>query len=214
VLQEAVDPAALERIAEAAGFPHAASRPGQSLAFMARRPPVHHAWHKPRLSRHAFLEIVPEGDTCRIFGLHLSAVHSAWTERRRVLETRALLSAVARHQHGLHLLLGDFNTLAPNEPLDVGALPRRLRPFVWMSGGRIRWRTIEIVLSTGYVDAFRRLHPEDAGLTFPVWNPHVRLDYVFVPDGFADRLLACDVLRDADTRAASDHHPILAEVVT
>jgi endonuclease/exonuclease/phosphatase family metal-dependent hydrolase len=157
---------------------------------------------------------VPEGDTCRIFGLHLSAVHSAWTERRRVLETRALLSAVARHQHGLHLLLGDFNTLAPNEPLDVGALPRRLRPFVWMSGGRIRWRTIEIVLSTGYVDAFRRLHPEDAGLTFPVWSPHVRLDYVFVPDAFADRLLACDILRDADTRAASDHHPILAEVVT
>ena len=48
----------------------------------------------------------------------------------------------------------------------------------------IRWRTIEIVLNAGYADTFRRLHPGDEGLTFPVWAPHVRLDYIFAP---ADR---------------------------
>jgi len=40
------------------------------------------------------------------------------------------------------VLAGDFNTLAPGEDLDLKRLPPRLRPFVWLSGGRIRWRTI------------------------------------------------------------------------
>jgi endonuclease/exonuclease/phosphatase family metal-dependent hydrolase len=51
-------------------------------------------------------------------------------------------------------------------------------------------------------------------MTFPVWNPHVRLDYVFLPEAFADRLRACEVLRDGDTRAASDHHPLVADIAT
>ena len=77
-----------------------------------------------------------------MFGVHLSALHAAWTERRRVFELRSLLRSVERHQHGFHVLAGDFNTLAPTENLDVARLPARLRPFVWLSGGRIRWRTI------------------------------------------------------------------------
>ena len=214
MLQEAVNPAALERIASAAGMRHAHGRPGQSLAFLSRQPAVHHAWHKPRLSRHAFLEIVPAGHACRIFGLHLSAVHSAWTERRRALETRALLASVARHERGLHVLAGDFNTLAPGETFDTAVLPARLRALVWLSGGRIRWRTIQTILSSGYVDAFRAMHPDRAGLTFPVWSPHIRLDYVFVPNEYGGRVASCDVLATDDARRASDHYPVLAEIAT
>ena len=50
-----------------------------------------HTWHRPRLSRHAFLEIHPAGADFAVFGVHLSAVHAAWTERRRVLELGTLL---------------------------------------------------------------------------------------------------------------------------
>jgi exodeoxyribonuclease-3 len=121
---------------------------------------------------------------------------------------------VARHQHGLHVLAGDFNTIAPDETLNVSALPTRLRALVWISGGRIRWRTIHILLSSGYVDAFRTLHRDRPGQTFPAWNPHVRLDYVFVPAAFADRVRACDVLTGDDTRGASDHLPVLADIAT
>jgi exodeoxyribonuclease-3 len=214
VLQEATNPASVATIAGVAGFEHFASRTGQSLAFLSRRPVAHHEWHRPRWSRHAFLEIVPDGDPCRIFGLHLSAVHSAWTEQRRVFETRALLESVARHQHGMHMLVGDFNTVAPNERLDTRVLPTRLRALVWMSGGHIRWRTVEIILSSGYVDAYRAVHPDRAGLTFPVWNPHVRLDYLFLPAAFADRLRSCEVLVDEPASGASDHYPLVAEVAT
>ncbi|MEO7190722.1 MAG: endonuclease/exonuclease/phosphatase family protein [Vicinamibacterales bacterium] len=212
VLQEATSAEVVARIAARLGYAQHGARPGESLAFISRLPVAHHAWHKPRRSRHAFLEIVPVGDAFRVFGLHLSAVHAAWTERRRVRELRALVQAIGQHQHGFHMLLGDFNTLAPNEPLNVWALPARLQVLVWMSGGRIRWRTIQSILDAGYVDGFRMRHPDVQGLTFPTWSPHVRLDYAFVPTPFVSRLLSCEVVRDPATRDASDHFPLLSEI--
>ena len=79
-------------------------------------------------------------------------------------------------------------------------------------GGAIRWRTIQLVLDAHYVDGFRLHHPDVPGFTFPTWNPHVRLDYVFLPDAFAGRLRACDVITGDDVRTASDHLPLLVEM--
>jgi endonuclease/exonuclease/phosphatase family metal-dependent hydrolase len=139
-------------------------------------------------------------------------VHAAWTERRRFYELRALLVAVQQHQVGPHALVGDFNTLAPGELLDFRKLPARLRALVWMSGGRIRWRTIQTVLDAGYTDAFRHLQPDVIGYTFPTWDPHVRLDYLFVPRAFVERVGCCQVLSGEPVREASDHLPLLAEL--
>jgi exodeoxyribonuclease-3 len=212
ILQEATQPAIIEALAEKSGMTHWRSYARQSLAFLSRRPVAHAAWHRPRFSRHAFIEVVPDDGRVRLFGVHLSAVHAAWTERRRVMEMRALLRSIAQHQDGFHVLAGDFNTLAPGETLDVRRLPVRLRPFVWMSGGRIRWRTVQVVLDSGYVDAYRRQHALAPGHTFPSWDPHLRLDYVFTPARYADRVIACDVVVDPDTRAASDHLPVTADL--
>jgi exodeoxyribonuclease-3 len=212
IFQEATRPQVIERVALATGMPHWGSHRGESLAFMSRQPVEHAGWHQPRVSRHAFLEIVPAGGCWRIFGLHLSAVHAAWTERRRWYELRALLLAIQQHQHGAHALVGDFNTLAPGALLDVRKLPARLRALVWLSGGRIRWRTIQAVLDAGYVDAFRRLQPDVVGYTFPTWDPHARLDYLFVPQGFVQRVATCQVFTAPEVSAASDHFPLLAEL--
>lgn len=38
----------------------------------------------------------------------------------------------------------------------------------------------------------------------PAWDPHVRLDYVFVPQAFRDRIVRCEVVRDHDAAKASD----------
>jgi exodeoxyribonuclease III len=211
IFQEATKPAVVERLAEGAGMKVCGSRPRESLAFMSRLPIVHREWHHPRLSRHAFLEVVPEGDRVRVFGVHLSAVHAAWTERRRVQELRALLKSIERHQHGFHVLAGDFNTLAPGELLDIRQLPHRLKALVWLSGGRIRWRTIQVILDARYRDVFRSLQPEQPGLTFPTWSPHVRLDYFFTPEGSVERATVCHVVDHPQARAASDHFPLFAE---
>jgi exodeoxyribonuclease III len=212
VLQEATRPPIVEAIAERSGMTEWRAYPRQSLAFLSRRPVADASWHRPRFSRHAFIEIVPAGGDVRVFGVHLSAVHAAWTERRRLMEIRALLHAIAREQRGFHALAGDFNTLAPGESLDVRKLPPRLRPFVWLSGGRIRWRTVQTVLDAGYVDAFRVQHALAPGHTFPSWDPHLRLDYVFTPAGYADRIARCEVVTGADAAAASDHLPIVADL--
>jgi exodeoxyribonuclease-3 len=212
VLQEATRPAVVARLAAAAGMPAWGSRPGQSLGFMSRAPVARYEWRRPRVSRHAFLEIVPEGVDFRVFGVHLSAVHAAWTERRRVFELRALLAAIARHERGFHVLAGDFNTLAPGELLDIRKLPHRLRALVWLSGGRVRFRTIQEVVGAGYVDAYRSRHQDVPGYTFPTWHPHVRLDYVFVPSASLDRVASCDVVTGPGPVAASDHFPLAAQI--
>ncbi len=47
----------------------------------------------------------------------------------------------------------------------------------------------------------------------PSWDPHVRLDYVFVPRRFPGRIVSCDVVRTTDAHHASDHLPVAAELV-
>ena len=212
VLEEATRPAVVERLARDTGMQEWVSREGKSLAFMSRHPVARFAARQPAISRHAFLEIVPSTASWRVFGVHLSAVHAAWTERRRLFELRALLRAVANSGQGPHVLIGDFNTVAPGEIFDVRKLPRRLRALVWLSGGHIRWRTIATVLGEGYVDSFRRLHPTDVGYTLPTPDPHVRLDYAFVPGAFAQHVRSCEIVRTPDVAEASDHFPLLIEL--
>jgi exodeoxyribonuclease-3 len=195
-------------------MPHCAAAPKLSLGFMSRLPIASHSWHRPRVSRHAFLEIVPKGLAIRLFGVHLSAVFAALTERRRAFELRALIGAIQREQHGFHAVAGDFNTVAPGELFDFKALPQKVKATLWLSGGRIRWRTIQLMLDAGYADVFRSVHPEDPGLTLPTARPQVRLDYLFVPAPDLPRVTRCEVIRAPAAREASDHFPLLAEIAT
>ena len=150
----------------------------------------------------------------RIFGLHLSARFSKWDERRRAREIRSMLEGIKRHQDGFHILVGDFNTLAPGEVLEIHRLPGWLRALIWISGRKLQRETIQLMLDSGYIDSYRSLHKEVKGYTFPTWNPHVRLDYVFVPKVFSERVIECDVLSEPKETiaAASDHCPLLSRI--
>jgi len=213
VLQEASDPVIVARLAAATGMKTFGARPRISVAFMARVEVARHAWHRPRWSRRAFLELVLADTGLPVFGVHLTAVHSNVTEYLRTRELRALLAGIARHEHGAHVVAGDFNTLAPGERLDPALLPTRLRWLVWANGGRIRWKTIQLMLEAQYVDVFRRLHPDEAGPTFPTWSPHIRLDYAFASHDLAGRIESCRVATDAPQAAdASDHFPLVVDL--
>jgi exodeoxyribonuclease III len=213
VLQEATNPLVVARVAEKAGFPHWGSRPGHSTGFLSRLPVAHHAWHTTRGARHPFLEVVLDPPNPRIFGLHLSAWFSKWSERRRAREIRMLLDGIREHQEGFHLIAGDFNALAPGERLQLAQMPRWIRAMVWVSGRDIARTTIQVMLDERYADLWRRQHPTGEGYTFPTWGAHVRLDYIFTPDRFAGRVTECAVVRDApDAAAASDHYPLMAVI--
>lgn len=213
ILQEATQPQVIGRLAEMTGMETWAAQPGYSLAFMSRLPIAKYSWHSAAGVRRPFLEIVVDKTDLQIFGLHLSAIHSNWTERRRVRELRVLLKLIEQHRQGFHVVAGDFNTLAPGELLDISLLPIRLRPFVWLSGGRVRWETIQIMLNANYIDGYRMLYPEDKGYTFPTFNPHLRLDYVFLHADYGKKLKACKVISSSPAVVkASDHFPLQAYV--
>lgn len=213
VFQEATDPTVIERLAKATELHLWAARRAHSIAYLSRQEIAHHEWHYPVGAKHSFLEIQLKGTEARIFGLHLRARFSKWSERRRAAEIQALLKGIEKHQEGFHVLVGDFNTLAPGELLDVRRMPAWIRGLVWLSGRDIQRETIQIMLDADYLDGYRFLHPDDKGYTFPIWDPHLRLDYVFLPTRFSDRLKACEVIREpAVVSRASDHFPLLAHL--
>ena len=221
-LQEARDPAVVERIAKLAELPHCASRPSHSTGFLSRVPVMEYAWRHPPRTRHAVLEVSLGDGLPRVFVVHLRAWFSKWSEQHRVRELRGLLEGIKEqlkrehHSFAFHILTGDFNALAPDEAFDPSPMPAWIRGMIWLSGRDIARSTIELMRAEGYADAWRTMHPDsvqDPGFTFPVWNPHVRLDYVFTPTPYASRLRACEVRSTPDVaRTASDHFPLMVEL--
>jgi exodeoxyribonuclease III len=213
VMQEAVRPDIVQRLSSLCEMKRCGSLKGHSVAFLSKLDIAHHAWHTVRFAKRRYLELILAGSRTRIFGVHLSAIHSNLTERRRTYELRSLLAGISERREGFHVVTGDFNTLAPGEKLDLAKLPPRLRAITWMTGRTIRWTTIRLMLDGGYADGYRIFHKDDEGFTFPTWDPHVRLDYAFVPAVHAVRLTKCEVVRDAPgLREASDHFPLLTEL--
>ena len=209
VFQEASEPEVIKFLSDECAMPFWAARRRYSLGFISRNEPEKYEWHHPENSRHAFLEIqLPESET-RIFGLHLRARFSKWSEAKRHHEIKNLLEKIKEHEHGFHALVGDFNTLAPGEVFHLDLMPLWIRALIWASGKDIRRDTIQTILDGGYVDGFRRLFPEEKGYTFPVWNPHVRLDYIFLPEKFAGKLSNIEIVKTSPAEIASDHFPLL-----
>lgn len=216
VFQEATDPFVIEKLAQETGLNLSwAARAAHSIAYISGVEVAHHEWHYPQGAKHSFLEIVLNaGNGARIFGLHLKARFSKWSERRRAFEIRALLDGIKQHQEGFHVLVGDFNTLAPGELLDVQRMPAWIRALVWLSGRDIKRETVQIMLDAGYVDGYRFLYPEERGYTFPTWDPHLRLDYIFLPMRYANLLSSCQVIKEpAEVARASDHFPLLSHLL-
>lgn len=83
-----------------------------------------------------------------------------------------------------------------------------------------RARLERILNEGGLVDAYRRVHPEEAQFTW--WDYRqghfhrgmgLRIDYVLVAEGLAAGLRACGIARDyRKGKKPSDHAPVLAEL--
>lgn len=210
ILQEATDARVVERLAKLTDLPHFGSKERYSTAFLSRTAVEHFDWHRhPELQR-AVLDVKLQ--SLRVLGVHLRATHSNLTERARMREVKAILDFTSHYKGEPHLLTGDFNTLAPGELLNMQKLPTRYRILAFLLGGRITFRALQLMIDAGYVDCYRRFH-SDPGFTFPAWDPHVRLDYFFVPRDFVDLFASCDVFEAIrEPEKATDHLALLAEV--
>lgn len=173
------------------------------IAFLSRLPAQSATNHRlPQLAKTlAEITVDWEGAPIQIFATHLAGgadpIHPAD-------EIEAILAHLRSHATDRHLLLGDFNSLAPDDTL--GDPPAGMQ--VMQSGAEAdARRAIAQIQSAGYVDCYRALH-DGPGFTYPVDAPWLRLDYIFATVQMAERLIRCEVI---DTAQASDHLPLIAE---
>jgi exodeoxyribonuclease III len=111
------------------------------------------------------------------------------------------------------LVGGDFNVIP--EDIDCHKPASWIRDALFQPEPRARYRAL---LSLGYTDAFRSLHPGQGG-QFTFWdyfrqafehNRGIRIDHFLLSPGLAERLQECEI--DKGPRAQpkpSDHTPIV-----
>ena len=126
------------------------------------------------------------------------------------MELRALLRSVAPSAW-LPRARRRLQHCGARRSMDFAAADAHASP-VWLSGGRIRWRTVQTVLDAGYVDAYQAETRERA-------RPHVAHLRPAHPAGL--RLRAAAVCRSRGRlrrgppsrgrQRASDHFPVVAD---
>jgi endonuclease/exonuclease/phosphatase family metal-dependent hydrolase len=218
VTDEAPDAVALVEATSQANAEILARRLGMELVFGEANLGIHVAWlsrlpvrsarnHRPRLLAKTLLEIEVESDSgpVRLFATHLASSHDP---RPSAEEVPALLEVLSKVGAAPHVLVGDFNALAVDDP--VGEPPPGVEKRGEAVDGVPRL-AIAPILEARYVDCFRALHPGTPGYTYPAWAPWLRLDYVFASPALAGRLLECDVVGGELAARASDHLPVRAE---
>ncbi len=125
-LAEAADSQVVEELAERAGMQHCINIPGeypqnQRLAVLSRLPVVRsQLYERPGILNEPLLEVCVEeadGQQFTVFVTHLAAAfNQGWAGNHiQQREVREILSIIAAKRGIPHLLIGDFNALAPGD---------------------------------------------------------------------------------------------------
>ncbi len=203
---------------------HVATATSGSHVALFVRPPVSVMHFQPDTlgsQRAAALAVIraPGLPEFLIAGVHLDATSPGV----RVAEVSALLRRMATGWP--RVIMGDLNQLSHEDALarrDLLALPlHHVERHVGLDG-EPDTRVTKLLAEAGFVDAWRLAHagePASAGFTVPTGIPQPprfggsRLDYVFLSADMPAALTACDVVRDEPAPRASDHFPVIADLV-
>jgi exodeoxyribonuclease III len=165
-----------------------------------------------------FLETTIEG--LRVVNIYLPNGNPVGTEKfvyKLAWMDRLLKQMSAWREQGLPLLVGgDFNVIP--EDIDCHKPASWIRDALFQPEPRARYRTM---LGLGYTDAFRSLHPDEAG-QFTFWdyfrqafehNRGIRIDHFLLSPSLAGRLQGCEIDRGPRAQPRpSDHTPIMVEL--
>lgn len=147
-----------------------------------------------------------------LYGLHLQPHFFRRNEKHRVRSLEHYLDYICEQDATPHLLLGDFNAIAPGDRIEKERLPLKVKLMLSWERGQLHTDAIGSLLSAGYVDCFRTLHAHKNGFTLPPGVPNVRLDYIFADQEIGRKLSVCEVITQPSTvLQASDHYPLMAE---
>ncbi len=262
-------PLVIEELASTLGMQlvmNASSAPtGYQLALLTRLPVIRAQTHSHPSLHRPLLEVCLEeknGQQFTVFVTHLSAAFNkgrgGGSIRKREVQEILRILAPARAQSIPHVLMGDFNSLAPGDSFQASALvsyvlgieneeryPNNMDGHPHLNGvvpPKLRFLNpmlrliprsqflsklfntaaslyapracIRFLYEAGYVDCYRRIHPDARGFTCPAASPAGRIDFIFASPEMATSLETCYVLTDGEGivgSAASDHLAIAGE---
>jgi exonuclease III len=218
-LNEADDAEVVATLAQRLGLYHvwAQGSGDRHIATLSRFPVLEwHIYNRPPLTQ-AVLEIkvefAPFGvEPMTVYNAHFLPYLLLPFEVRRWQAAGKLLRVIAERQPGPHLIVGDLNAIGPGDRVLQRLNPPRLRRVMAWQFFLIFRLAVPRLLRAGYVDCFRRLHPDEDGFTWMPGARTTRYDYILADAHFAQALRACRVVDDiAAVHTASDHFPLLAE---
>lgn len=181
-------------------------------ALLSRFPILAHANHRlttpPDHEPRGLLETrlhLPGGQTLTVYGTHLD--HKR--ETVRLGQVQALLQWTVRDRGRAHLLMGDFNAIAPadfaSDPTGLTQLAGHHEMARLVAEGL---QVIPRLLKAGYVDCFAQVGTGPAP-TFTTHDALARIDFCLAAGPLAQAVHTCERLDDVHTRDASDHFPLL-----
>jgi exodeoxyribonuclease-3 len=151
-------------------------------------------------------------ESITIYNVHLLPYLLLPFELRRWQAVGKLLEVIRARQPGPHLIVGDLNAIASGDRVLQQRNPPRMRRTMLLQLGLIFKLALPRLIKAGYVDCFRKLHPNDDGFTWMPGNRTTRYDYVLADSTMSASLRACRVVDDIEAvNKASDHLPLLAE---
>ena len=150
-----------------------------------------------------------------IYNVHLRPDPFWHFEALRWLAVLQLRRVIKRENAGTHLIMGDLNTYAPKDPVNIKVLLRFTSELDRKRHARQRYKFLRIahrqLIRAGYTDCYRRLNPIEKGYSFTRHTvPMARMDFVLADSSLRQRLTQCDVQTASPAPAASDHFPIVA----
>src|SRR5271168_4976224 len=165
-----------------------------------------------------FLEMTIEG--IRMVNIYLPNGNPVGTEKfayKLAWMDRLLQKMSAWRKEDVPVLVGgDFNVIP--EDIDCHKPASWIKDALFQPEPRARYRAL---LDLGYTDAFRTLHPEEAG-QFTFWdyfrqafenNRGIRIDHFLLSPKVAERLQRCEIDRGPRAQPRpSDHTPIMVEL--
>lgn len=222
VVCEAASRPLFEKLADRLGFDafyaEKTQDPEHSVGLLSRwkiRSAINLGPSVPEMSRGLLQATVSnDGEELTLLGLHLHARPTLVDEAIRVKEVAALLKVAEKLKNTPHALVGDFNATHPNQALDYSKLAEKFKKRIAAQGNVIPREAIQKMLDAGYLDA-HALHraPEQFEKSMTTSAPELRVDYVFVSPELAPRVKDCRIMALPIGRYASDHYPVLAEIL-
>lgn len=215
-LTEANDPAVIQNLAQRLGLACVWERGSGTnhVATLSRYPVIaSHIHRTPPLTQAALeTKILTPVAPMTIYNVHLLPYLLAPFEIRRWQAVGKLLTIIHQRPPGPHLIVGDLNAIAPGDRVLQKNNPPRMRRVMALQFNLVFHFALARLLSAGYVDCFRQLHPRADGFTWMPTNRTTRYDYVLADATLAPALRACRVVDEVEAvNSASDHLPVLAE---